>query len=232
MAHSVAEHLQVQISDYDRFIRTVIPDYDTMRGVQLELLSRCIPAGGRVLDLGGGTGALAAAVAGRLPTVHVEIWDTDPEMLQIAEGRCAEFGGRVTLVQRSFAETLPECDAVVACIALHHVKDLAAKGSIYTNIFCALRPGGIFANADCVMSEVETVRAESFAHWTEFMASRGATPELIRQNFANWAREDYYPSVARELGLLQAAGFAEPDIFWRRAPFTVFGGVKTPARGT
>jgi tRNA (cmo5U34)-methyltransferase len=232
MAHSVAEHLQVRISDYDRFIRTVIPDYDTMREVQLELLARCVPTGGKVLDLGGGTGALAAAVAARFPSVSVEIWDTDREMLSVAEGRCAEYGGRVTLVQRSFADSLPECDAVVACIALHHVKDLAAKGSIYTNIFRALRSGGIFANADCVMSEVDEVRAESFRHWAQFMASQGATPEEIRQNFANWGREDYYPSIAKELGLLQSAGFAEPDCFWRRAPFTVFGAVKTSARGT
>ena len=62
MAHSVSDHLHVMIADYDRFIRTVIPHYETMRAVQLELLARCLPPGGRVLDLGGGTGALARAV--------------------------------------------------------------------------------------------------------------------------------------------------------------------------
>ncbi|PYL03495.1 MAG: 16S rRNA (cytosine(1402)-N(4))-methyltransferase [Verrucomicrobia bacterium] len=153
MAHSVSDHLHVMIADYDRFIRTVIPHYETMRAVQLELLARSLPPDGRVIDLGGGTGALARAVAEKFPGVRVEIWDTDPAMLEVARERCAAFGDRVHFVERSFAEPLPACDAVVACIALHHVKDISAKGKIYANIFQALRPGGIFANADCVMSE-------------------------------------------------------------------------------
>lgn len=226
MAHSVADHLQVKIEDYDRYIRTVIPHYDTMRGVQLELLSRCIPSDGRVLDLGGGTGALAAAVAERFPRASIEIWDTDPAMLATARTRCAAYGQRVSFVERSFAETLSECDAVVACIALHHVKDMGAKRKIYGNIHHALRQGGIFANADCVMSEHEPVRAGSFADWARFMAGQGATAEQVRQNFANWGAEDYYPPLATEMKLVADAGFSEPDCFWKTAPFSVFGGVK------
>ena len=95
MAHSVSDHLHVMIADYDRFIRTVIPHYETMRAVQLELLARCLPPDGRVIDLGGGTGALARAVAEKFPGVRVEIWDTDPAMVEVARERCAAFGDRV-----------------------------------------------------------------------------------------------------------------------------------------
>lgn len=225
MAHSVADHLRVTIADYDRFIRTVIPHYETMRAVQLDLLARCLPPQGCVLDLGGGTGALAAAVAEKFPQARVEIWDTDPAMLAVARERCTAFGDRVSFVERSFAESLPACDAVVACIALHHVKEMMAKKVIYTNISQALRPGGIFANADCVMSAVPAVRAASFAGWTKFVEEQGFSPEEARQQFADWAKEDYYPPLATELRLLADAGFAEPDCFWRAAPFTVFGGV-------
>ena len=223
MAHSVADHLQVKIADYDRFIRTVIPGYDAMRAVQLDLLARCLPARGRVLDLGGGTGALAAAVAQRFPGVTVEIWDTDPAMLAVARERCARFGGRVSLVARSFAEPLPPCDAVVACIALHHVKDLAAKGKIYAAIHRALRPGGLLANADAVMSTVPWLRETTFQSWTDFIVAQGISREQVRDYFAVWAKEDYYPPLATELGLLKSAGFAEPECFWLTAPFGVFG---------
>ena len=226
MAHSVADHLQVKIADYDRFIRTVIPGYDAMRVVQLGLLARCLPPGGRVLDLGGGTGALAAVVAEKFPTAQVEIWDTDPAMLAVARERCARFGGRVTLVERSFAGPLPACDAVVACIALHHVKDLAVKGGIYANIHRALRPGGLFANADTAMSTGPWVREATFQAWADFMGTQGIAEPAARAYFAEWAKEDYYPPLVTELELLKAAGFAEPECFWREAPFTVFGGVR------
>ena len=48
-----------------------------------------------------------------------------------------------------------------------------------------------------------------------------------QQQFSEWAKEDYYPPLATELRLLAEAGFAEPDCFWRTAPFTVFGGVRS-----
>jgi tRNA (cmo5U34)-methyltransferase len=112
------------------------------------------------------------------------------------------------------------------CIALHHVKETSVKGQIYANIGRALRPGGIFANADCVMSAVAPVRNAAFDDWASFVAGHGATPQQIRQHFENWAKEDYYPPLATEMRLLADAGFTEPDCFWRVAPFTVFGGVK------
>ena len=157
----------------------------------------------------------------------MEIWDTDEAMLEVARKRCAAFGDRVHFVERSFAEPLPACDAVVACIALHHVKDMSAKGEIYANIFQALRPGGIFANADCVMSQTPAVRTASYEGWAKFMEEQGLSPAEAQQQFAEWAKEDYYPPLATELRLLVEAGFAEPDCFWRTAPFTVFGGVRS-----
>jgi ubiquinone/menaquinone biosynthesis C-methylase UbiE len=101
-----------------------------MRAAHMALLRKLLPADRAclVLDLGGGTGALAEAVAETLPLAEVEIWDIDRAMLGVARERCARFGARIRYVERSFADPLTPCDAVVACIALHHVKDLAAKG--------------------------------------------------------------------------------------------------------
>src|ERR1051325_3061513 len=83
MAHSVSGHLKLKVDEYDDLIRKLVPAYPAMRPVQLELLALGLPANGvgLVLDLGGGTGALAAAIAARFPRATVEIWDTDPEML-------------------------------------------------------------------------------------------------------------------------------------------------------
>ncbi|MEO6876574.1 MAG: class I SAM-dependent methyltransferase [Opitutaceae bacterium] len=227
MAHSVARHLHIEIADYDRFIRTVIPGYEAMRGMQLDLLARCLPPAGRVLDLGGGTGALAAAVAEKFSEMQVEIWDTDPAMLAVARARCAEFGSRVSYVERSFTEPLPACDAVVACIALHHIKDLAVKGKIYTHIHCALRSGGLFANADCTMSTRPWLRDATFQSWAKFLGAQGIGERQAQQYFAEWAKEDYYPPLATEFTLLKDAGFPEPECFWQIAPFGVFGGIKS-----
>lgn len=226
MAHSVSGHLQVDVADYDRRIRQLVPAYEAMRRVQLETLGRALRHDGRVLDLGGGTGALAAAVAETFPGVQVEIWDTDPSMLAVARGRCAGFGDRIHYVERSFAEPLPPCDAVVACIALHHVKDLAVKARIYRHIHEALQPGGIFVNADTAVNTAGVLREQAFAGWAASMRPHGIDEAAARVHFATWAHEDFYPPLSTELRLLTEAGFTEPDCVWREAAAVVFAAVK------
>ena len=228
MAHSVEGHLKLNVADYDTLIRQLVPGYAAMRTAHMALLRKLLPADRRslVLDLGGGTGALAAAVAETLPLAEVEIWDIDLAMLGVARERCARFGNRIRYVERSFAEPLTPCDAVVACIALHHVRDLTAKGAIYRNLCAALRPGGVFLNADTAIAAGGVLRDFSYQEWVNAMAPHGITEPQARAHFANWAREDYYPPLATELQLLGAAGFADPECFWREIPFLILGGIK------
>jgi tRNA (cmo5U34)-methyltransferase len=186
-----------------------------------------VPAeGGLVLDLGGGTGALAAAVAERFPSAAVEIWDTDPDMLATARERCASFGGRIRYVERSFTDPLPPCDAIAACLALHHVKDLAVKAGIYREVFSALRPGGIFVNADTAAPATPALRDHAFREWARSMKPHGISEPEAYSHFASWAHEDYYPPLIVELRMLAEAGFTEPECFWRAATAAVFGAVK------
>lgn len=228
MAHSVEGHLQLKTGDYDRLIRQLVPGYPAMRTAHMALLKKLLPADQRsvVLDLGGGTGALAEAVAETLPLTEVEIWDTDPAMLAVARERCARFGDRIRYVERSFASPLTPCDAVVACIALHHVKDMAAKGAIYRNIHAALRPDGVFLNADTAIAGGGALREFSYQEWINAMAPHGITAAQARAHFANWSHEDYYPPLVTELRLIAEAGFADPECFWREIPFLIFGGIK------
>jgi tRNA (cmo5U34)-methyltransferase len=228
MAHSVSGHLKLKVDEYDDLIRQFVPAYPAMRPVQLELIALGLPANGRglVLDLGGGTGALAGAIAARFPNAEVEIWDTDPAMLAVARERCAGFGDRVRYVERSFTDPLPTCDAVAACIALHHVKDMVVKGGIYQNIFRALRPGGIFVNADTAVCATPVLRDHAFKLWAETMRPHGIDERAAYAHFASWAHEDYYPPLMTELKLLEQAGFAEPECFWRDAAALVFGAMK------
>lgn len=228
MAHSVEGHLKLNVADYDRQIRQLVPGYAAMRTAHMTLLRKLLPADRRsqVLDLGGGTGALAEAVAETLPLAEVEIWDTDPAMLAVARARCGRFGPRIRYVERSFANSLTPCDAVVAGIALHHVKDLAAKGVIYRNIHAALRPGGVFLNADTAIAASGPLREFSYQEWVNAMAPHGITETQARAHLASWAQEDFYPPLAIELRLLGEAGFADPECFWREIPFLIIGGMK------
>ncbi len=227
MSHSVEGHLKLDVADYDRLIRQLVPSYAAMRPIHLELLSLALPNGeGVVLDLGGGTGALAEAILERFPKVTVEIWDIDPAMLAVAKERCARFGDRIRLVEGSFVGPLTRCDAVAACIALHHIKDLTVKGEIYRHIYAALKPCGLFVNADLAAPSAGALRERAYELYARDMAVHGISRQQAYDYFEQWSKEDFYPPLSAEMGLLKAAGFAEPDCFWRDGMSCLFGAAK------
>jgi SAM-dependent methyltransferase len=227
MSHSVKDHLGLAATEYDRTIRTFVPDYDPLLDELLRWLAPIGAAGGRVIDLGCGTGSLSAAIAERFPEVSIECWDVDAKMLGEAGRRLAPYGARVSLRERSFFEPLPACDAVVASLSLHHVRELAEKQRLYGAVHAALRPNGVFLNADVTMSTNAAVKDETMRRWVDFMGTHGISRVDAKAHLAAWADEDRYYSLDEELRALAAAGFAPPECFWRRGPMTLYGGSKS-----
>jgi tRNA (cmo5U34)-methyltransferase len=224
--HSVQTHLGTPATEYDRAIRTFIPGYEQMLSTIGWWLSQIIPADGKVVELGGGTGALTEVVLVKMPTVHIEVWDVDPKMLAIAQDRLRKFGERVTLREKSFTEKLDTCNAVIATLALHHIPKLDAKGAVYTNILKALSNGGLFLNGDCTLDMAEPTHSVMVRYWLDFMAKHGITEEKGHKYLADWAAEDTYQQMSDELRILSEAGFLRPEVYWREGPFAVYGGIK------
>ena len=224
--HSVENHLGVTVADYDRVIRTLIPGYEQMLATIGWWLSEVVPADGRVIDLGGGTGALAESMLTTLPKVRLEIWDIDPKMLAVARERLQKFGPRISLRERSFTEPLDPCDAVIATLSLHHVSTLDEKRAIYRNIHDALSESGIFLNGDCTMDLTEPGRSLMQRYWLKFMASHEISEADGRRHLAEWAKEDNYFQISDELTALSQARFRRPEVYWKQGPMAVYGGMK------
>jgi tRNA (cmo5U34)-methyltransferase len=223
--HRVAGHLGVVAEDYDRAIRTFIPNYERMVSTVVRWLDG-VPTGGLVVDLGTGTGALAAAILDALPAVRVELVDVDPSMLETAAARCAAHDGRFAVRRGRFEDPLPRCHGVVATLALHHVADHDEKRDLYRRILAALEPGGVVVVGDMLIHPNGPERAGMLVDWYEHMAANGITRQEAEAHFAQWAEEDHYLSLPDELALIAEAGFARPDCFWRDGGLAVYGGFK------
>src|SRR5512144_1133037 len=222
--HRVAGHLGVEPEEYDRAIRTFIPQYDRMLEAIVHWLSANVPAGGYVVDLGAGTGALSAAILEGLPQARVRLVDVDPNMLEAAAARCARHAGRFDLRLGRFEEELPRCHAVVATLALHHVSDVEEKRELYRAIHAALEPGGLVVVGDLLIHPEGLERRQMLRDWYAHMARHGITEQEADAHFAQWAEEDFYVALTEELELIRAAGFPRPDCFWRDGGITVYGG--------
>jgi tRNA (cmo5U34)-methyltransferase len=224
---SVAAHLQIRVEDYDRRIRTFIPAY----GDLLDATARVWRAAARgcrtptLVDLGTGTGALAARCLAEVPSARVVGIDADAAMLRAAMKRLARLRAPATLVCADFLRTaLPSTDAVVAALALHHVAEPARKRAFYRKCARALRPGGIVASGDCHPSCVDRLAADQMRAWVAHLRASYSAADTQRL-LAAWAGEDTYMTLEEELAIMQGAGFAV-DVAWRRGAFAVVVGVK------
>ena len=204
----------------DALRRRLIPPFDAFYGTAVGALVELDERGGpvrSVLDLGAGTGLLSGLVHDALPQASLTLVDGAPAMLEQARSRLAEAGAAAAFVVGDLADPLPAApgdgwDAVVSALAIHHLDD-AGKRALFARVLAALRPGGIFVNAEQVLGRTPAIQA-GYRAWHRAESARlGVTAE-------EWAaseermKVDKWATVADQLAWLEAAGFSDSD-----APF-------------
>jgi tRNA (cmo5U34)-methyltransferase len=202
-------------SSYEAEIVRIVPNYLYM----LEAAVGSIPFDERseisVVDLGTGTGSLAVRVKARFPNCRLLCVDMTEGMLNIARER---FGGQegVEFLQKDFYDLdLPsDRDLVVSSLALHHLITDDDKRSFYRKICGCLRPGGVFVNADAVLSIDDDIEALYKRKWREFML-KSLDDQGADDIFDRYRREDSLPYLLDELRWLSEVGFSKVDVIWK-----------------
>src|SRR4249919_2191080 len=116
---SVAEHLGIKTGEYDAQILTFIPYYDEILDNAAAALDALDRPARTVVDLGTGSGALAARCLKRLKGARVIGIDSDARMLEMAARR---LGRALTPVVGNFETApIPRCEVVTASFSLHHI---------------------------------------------------------------------------------------------------------------
>ena len=207
-----ATHLGINLHEYDAIIRTLIPHYADLIDEAAAAVGRLATRTPTVVDLGTGSGALASRVLAMRPDARVIGIDEDAGMLAMAEKRLR---GRITTIHDNFERVaLPRCDVVTASFGLHRMPTARRKASMYQRAFAALRPGGLLVSADCCLASTAALRTLHRSKWIAHLQmtyTRRKSEGFLRA----WAKEDVYFTLAREMELLEAAGFAV-DVVWRR----------------
>ena len=215
-------HLGIKFGEYDAAIASLIPHYRPLLAAAAEavdVVARTAPA---VVDLGTGSGALAAEILKVRPKARVIGIDSDESMLDAAKRRLK---GRIDTVHDDFElARIPRCDVVSASFALHHIDAGRKKGDLYKRCFTALRDGGMFVSADCFLAVDGKLRKWHRQAWLDHLQKK-YTRKKAEHFLRTWAKEDVYFSLDRELELLKEAGFST-EVSWRQDSFAVVVGLK------
>lgn len=211
-------------ASYDALRRQLIPCFDDFYGTAAELAATAPGAAPRILDLGAGTGLLAARILGRVPDARLTLLDFSEAMLAHARTRFAAAPAAVEIRvgDHATAELGGPWDAIVSALSIHHLPH-PDKRRLYERAFAALAPGGILVNADNVTAEDPAVQARDRAAWIAAIRASGLSEAELAAAMER-TKVDILAPLAAQLGWLREAGFAEVDCTYKWRLFAVFSG--------
>jgi tRNA (cmo5U34)-methyltransferase len=213
----------VTASTYDRDRFKLIPGYDSFYRWALDLIP---PRAKTICELGAGSGLMTRLLRDRYPTAHLHVIDFSAPMLDLAKARLGSDRG-ITWYQFDYAtEPLPEnlC-SIVSSLSIHHLDD-ADKRSVFKKACAALKPNGVFVNADQVAGPTPALEARYQALWLQQVRAAGATEQQIEASLYR-QQEDRCCSVQDQIVWLREAGFADADCWFKDSRFAVMAGTRS-----
>jgi tRNA (cmo5U34)-methyltransferase len=211
---------------YDAARRGLIPCFDAFYGAALDLIAdwRGASVGPlHVLDLGAGTGLFSSLMLARYPDARLHLVDASPGMLDEARRR---FAGRddisYAVGDMARADLAGPWDVVISALAIHHLDD-TAKRALFARIRGALRPGGLFINAEQVLGPTPEAEGRYARVWLAQVRAAGVAQADIAKAQERM-RHDRCATVENQLHWLRAAGFFDVDCSFKAWRFAVMSG--------
>ncbi len=208
-------------ANYDGARRRLVPCFDEFYNTAVRLLPEHTD---HVLDLGAGTGLLSGFVRERFPDAYLHMMDTSEAMLAQARDRFVRDQETVfELADYTRAiKPLRQYDAVVSALSIHHLAD-AEKRSLFARVLGALKPGGVFVNAEQVLQPTPESEETAKVCWLDQVRALGATGEQIAASLLR-QREDRCATITDQLRWMTEAGFVETSCEFEQGRFAVLLG--------
>ncbi|MDI4650030.1 class I SAM-dependent methyltransferase [Cohnella hashimotonis] len=228
MNPNVKKQFDAVATQYEEQRRGLIPCFDDFYGMALSL-AESGERSPRVLDLGAGTGLMAAMVRSKLPAARMTLIDMSESMLDVARER---FSGdpHVEIIVADYSDYAfaPESfDIIVSSLSIHHLTH-ASKQELFKKLYRALSPGGVFVNADQVAGHTPASDAYYRRRWLAEIAASGLSQSAIDASVERRS-VDINAKLDDQLAWMTEAGFQDADCMYKYLDFAVFFGAKPAA---
>ncbi len=209
---------------YDDLRRRLIPSFDEFYGTAVKLIQEWQSGANlEVLDVGAGTGLFSAMVLEACPVERLCLLDGSSAM---SEQACARVGPKVEVelhhADMAVADLGGPWDLIVSALAIHHLSD-EGKRVLYGRIRHALKPGGLFVNAEQVAGPGAAADQRYQKIWLEGIRRLGVSDHEI-DKAAERMLHDKCAAVEDQLCWLRDVGFSDVDCSFKAWRFAVISG--------
>jgi len=226
MGNTVQRAFDLAAEDYDRTRRRLVPGFDDFYRAAIDLLRFPRDSEIEVLDLGAGTGLLAAFIAYSFPKARITMVDISNEMLERARARFELAGPRFRFEVSDYGvdRIQEKYDVIVSALSIHHLSD-EQKRSLFKRIHGALNDNGVFVNAEqfrCATPERHKFHHERWITRVRELGvdDRDLAAALERMKF------DRAATLEDQLEWMREAGFRDIDCAYKNLIFAVYCGLK------
>jgi len=212
-------------AEYDAQRQYVIPQMDQYYGAAVwEAESKELnPA---ILDIGAGTGLLAALMLEKFPAAELTLLDISENMLAVARERFSDRKNvRYVVSDYSQSEFGGTYDIICSALSIHHLIT-EDKRRLFHKIFAALKLGGMFVNADQADGETLYFRQQYLEYWNEFLRNGPLSETEHSEILKRRNSLDKNEKLSLQLSWLHECGFSDVDLVYKNRTFIVTVAIK------
>lgn len=204
---------------YDKQRKQLIPCFDDFYHLPLSVMD-CKKDGPKVLDIGAGTGLFSSIIFKKYPNAQITLIDLSDKMLEVAKERFSDYPNfEYVVADYTKQEFDNKFDIIVSALSIHHLSAID-KEMLYKKCYCMLEDGGVFINADQVLSPSPNIEKLHSKLWKHAVENSGLSKDAIKQAYERILYDN--PSTLEEqLKWLNKAGFKQADSIYKYYHFCV-----------
>jgi tRNA (cmo5U34)-methyltransferase len=209
---------------YESGIRRIVPGYEVMHDLSLNLLHNYLPPQAHILISGAGTGQEVLSYSLASPGWQITGVDPTEKMLSVAIEQVTKQGldDRVNLIQGQAKDLPPKSrfDAATSILVMQFIPDDGSKKDYLSEISSRLKPKAKFIIVDLVGDKNTPEFSMFLSTWEARQLLMGEDKEKVKKDFEHVKRDLQFITETRMNDLLQEVGFKEIHKFFQSYLFS------------